>query len=160
MATRTVTAADYLRPYRGPVRVKNGPEDASETFALGAILTFGVASGHENRVAEVGDDPTTVIGVAAQAASGDTDTSVPYWIAEAGVEFIGVVQDTGTLDQTQLVAAGYGVVYDSTNKIWRVDLSDTSHKVVKITELIDNDGDVNGRVAFQFLAAVRQPFAG
>ncbi len=160
MATRTVTSADYMRPYRGPVRVKNGPEDASETFVLGALVTFGAAAGHEDRIAECGSDPTKVAGVAAQASSGTTDAPVGYWIAEAGVEFIGVVQDTGTLDQTQLTAAGYGVVYDSTNKIWRVDLSDTSNKVVHITELIDNDGDVNGRVAFQFLAAVRQPFAG
>jgi len=160
MATRTVTAADYIRPYRGPIRTKTFPEGASQTFKKGYMLKFGADAGAENRVIVVGADPTLVIGVAAQDASGVTDAPVPVWLAEPGVEFIGVVQNTGALDQTQLGAAGYGMVADGSNLIHRVDLSETTTKVVHITELIDADGDVNGRVAFQFLAAARSPFVG
>jgi hypothetical protein len=160
MATRTVTAADYIRPYRGPVRLKKFPEGASQTFKKGYMLKFGADAGAENRVIVVGADPTLVIGVAAQDASGTTDAEVAVWLAEPGVEFLGVVQDTGALDQTNLAAAGYGMVADATNTIHRVDLTETTAKVVHITELIDADADVNGRVAFQFLPAVRAPFVG
>lgn len=158
MATRTASANDYIKPYRGNVRILNMPEGASQTFKKGDPLKFGADAGHEDRVIIAGTDPTLVIGFAAQAATGVTDASIPVWLAEAGVEFLGIVQDTGTLDCLQLAAAGYGVVADATNLIWRVDISETTTKVVHITQLIDADGDVNGRVAFTVLAAVRAPF--
>lgn len=160
MATRTVSAGDRIAPYRGPVRCLNFPEGAAQTFKRGYLVKFGADAGFENRVIVVGADPTLVIGVAAADATGVTDAPVPVWLAEPGVEFIGVVQSTGALDQTQLAAAGYGIIADATNLIHRVDLTETTAKVVHITQLIDADADVNGRVAFQFLAAARAPFVG
>lgn len=160
MAARTVTSADYIRPFRGPVRLRTFKEGASQTFKKGYMLKFGADAGHEERVIVVGADPTLVVGVAAQDASGVTDADVSVWLAEPGAEFQGVVQDTGALDQTQLAAAGYGMIADATNLIHRIDLSETTAKVVHITQLIDADADTNGRVVFHFLAAVRAPFAG
>lgn len=158
MATLTVTSADYIRPYRGTARIRTFPEGASQTFKKGDPLKFGADAGHENRVIVCGADPTLIIGFAAGDASGTTDEPVSVWLAEVGAEFIGRVQNTGALDQTQLAAAGYGIVADGTNDIWRVDLSETTTKVVHITELIDADADVNGRVAFTVLATPRAPY--
>lgn len=158
MATLTVTSKDYIRPYRGPVRIRTFPEGASQTFLKGDPVKFGSDAGHENRVIVAGADPTLIIGFAAQDASGTTDEPVSVWLAETGVEFVGRVQNAGALDQTQLAAAGYGLVADGTNDIWRVDLTETTTKVVHITELIDADADVNGRVAFAVLAAARAPY--
>ena len=56
------------------------------------------------------------------------------------------------------IGAQYGLELDATNLIWRVDNGDTSNKVVQIVGLFDNDGDVNGRYIFKFLAAANRLF--
>lgn len=160
MATLTVSSGDYLRPHRGPVRIFNAPEGAAQTFRIGAPLKLSAVAGHENEVLVVGTDPTAgVLGVAAENATGVQGNVIAYWIAEPGVEFVGRVQDTGTLAYTQKGVA-YGIVLDATNGIWRVDLSDTTNVNTIVTDLVDAVGDVNGRVAFQWKASVRLPFAG
>ena len=155
MATLTVTSRDYIRPHRGRARLRTFPEDASQTFKKGDPLIFGNTAGNENRVKIAGADPTAIIGFAAQDASGVTGADVSVWLAKGEAEFVGRVQDSGALDQTQIAAAGYGLVADGTNSIWRVDVSDTTNVNVHITQLIDADADVNGRVAFFVLAAAR-----
>ncbi len=159
MATLVVSTGDYMRPYRGPIRVFNRPEGASQTFRYGTPVIFSSTSGHENEVLTAGTDPTYVVGVTSQAASGTQGTSLPVWSAEPDVEFIGRVQDGGTLAYTN-VGTAYGIVYDATNTIWRVDLSETTTTSVIVTALVDAVGDINGNVAFQWKAAARKPFAG
>lgn len=160
MATRTVTAADYIRPISPNVRPRTFKEGASQTFKKGYLLKYGSDAGHEERVIVIGADPTAAIGVAAQDASGVTDAEVSVWVFEPGVEFQAVVEDSRAIDQTHVAAAGYGVVADGTNLIHRVDISETSAKVFKVLRLIDADADVNGRVAVQALPAVRQMYVG
>jgi hypothetical protein len=160
MATHSVSQYDYIRPYRGDVRLRNRPEAPSQTFPIGTPLITGADAGEEIQVKTAGSDPTTgILGFSAQAATGTEDENISFWLAEPGVEFVARVQDTGVLDYTNIGTA-YGMVYDSTNDIWRVDLSDTTNVNVIVTALIDADGDVNGRVAFQVKASARSPFLG
>lgn len=164
MATFTVTAKDYFKPYQTNLNRTgySAPEAASQSFGLGAPLIFDTASGTENRVKVAGTDPTAgILGVASVAASGTAANEVTYWIADNGNQFIGRVQSSGTLDYTQ-VGLQCGIIIDTTvsPSIWRVDYSDTTNKNVEITGLIDADGDVNGRVRFQFISAARIPYQG
>ncbi len=158
MATLTVTSADYIRPYRGPVRLRTFKEGASQTFKKGYLLKFGADAGHEERVIVVGTDPALVVGVAAQDASGVTDAEVSVWLAEAGVEFLVRYADTQAIDQTDIADAGFGMIADATNLIHRLDNTETTAKVFHVTELIDADADVNGRVAATIIAATRAPY--
>ena len=159
MATQVAGAGDFIRPYRGPVRLRTFPEGASQSFKKGYLLKFGADAGAENRVIVVAADPTLVVGVAAQDASGTTDNPVSVWLAEAGVEFRVRYADSQAIDQTDIADAGFGMVADGTNLIHRLDNTETSAKVFHVTELLDADGDVNGAVAATILAAVRAPFA-
>lgn len=164
MATFTVTSKDYFKPYDMNLNRTGdaAPEAASQSFGLGAPLIFATTAGHENRVKVAGADPTAgILGVASTAATGTTDSQITYWIADNGNQFVGRVQGSGTLDYTQ-VGLQCGIVQDTTVSpaIWRVDYSDTTNKNVEITGLIDADGDVNGRVRFQFISAARIPYQG
>lgn len=160
MATLTVSSGDYMRPFRGPVRIFHAPEAASQTFKKGYPLIAGTASGKENQVKIAGSDPTTgILGIACEDASGVEGTDIAFWIAEPGVEFIARVQDTGVLVYTSKGMA-YGIVLDATNLIWRIDLSDTTNVNNIVTGLVDAVGDVNGNVSFQWKASSRLPFLG
>lgn len=157
MATRSVSSKDYIRPYN-QVRCGSWKEEASQTYKLGAVLVQDATA--KDEVEEAGADPTTlIVGIALSDASGTADTAQLVALAEPGAEFVGVVQDTGTLAAGN-VGTNYGLVKDSTNDIWRVDLSDTTNVNVTVTGLIDPAGDVNGRVRFQFLASARGQFKG
>lgn len=158
MATHTVTSRDVIKPFRGTIRTTAFKEEASQTFKMGAVVVQDATN--KDEVEQAGADPTALIlGVAAEAASGVADTKILVWLAEPGAEFIARVQDTGTLAVGN-VGTDYGLVYDSSNAIWRVDTSDTANVNVTITELVDPVGDVNGRVAFQFKASARGLYKG
>ena len=159
MATSfTAGPGDYMRPYRFP-RVEHFPEAASQTFRIGDPVVLQTTSDKGHQIKISGADPTAdVVGIAAEAASGTENTMIPVWIADEQTEFIGRVQDTGVLDNDD-VGDSYGIVADSTNKIWRVDRTETTTTVVKIVKLIDSHGDTNGKVVFKFLNARRGPFS-
>lgn len=164
MATFTVTAKDYIKPYSTNLNRTGsaGPEAASQTFGLGAPLIFDTTAGHENRLKVTGADATSgIVGVASTAATGTTDSQITYWIADNGNQFVGRIQGSAALDYTQ-VGLQCGLVIDTTvsPSIYRVDTSDTTNKSVEITGLVDEDGDVNGLLTFQFISAARIPFQG
>lgn len=157
MATHTVTSRDFIRPDRN-VRTMDFKEEASQTFLKGAVVVQDATN--KDEVEEAGADPTArILGIALEDASGTADTKILVGLAEPGAEFVGRVQDTGTLAVGNL-GTNYGLVYDSTNTIWRVDLSDTSNVNVTVTGFVDAVGDVNGRVRFQFLASARGIYKG
>jgi hypothetical protein len=156
MATRTVGAGDCIRPYRtakGSPRIFHAPEGAAQTFKKGYPLIFDTTGGSENRVTVAGSDPAYIVGYAAEDASGVTGRDITIYAADPDTEFVGVVQNTGTLAHTN-VGTKYGIVADAGNSIWRVDLTETTAAAVhaEITELIDPVGTVNGRVAFKPVA--------
>lgn len=158
MATIAVNSHGYLRPFRGNIRHRAFKEEASQTFKRGAVVIQDATA--KDEVEEAGADPVArILGLAAEPASGTADTKILVALAEPGCEFMGHVQDTGTLAAAN-VGTNYGLVYDATNLIWRVDLSDTTNVNVTVTELIDAVGDVNGRVAFQFLSSVTGIYKG
>lgn len=155
MATFVVGANDHFRPYRN-TRIAYFPEAAGQTFKAGHVVVLN-ASG---QIAKGGTDPAaaTVVGVAAEAATGTTNRKCGVYVADENAEFQGRVQDTGALNANQ-VGKQYSIVLDATNDIFRVDLTDTTNLRVNVTELIDAPADVNGRVAFKWLNAARIPYA-
>ena len=149
MATISVSSNSYMRPWRGNHRHRNFEEEASQTYRLGAVVVQDATAKEE--VEEAGADPVALIlGIAAEAASGTAGTARSVCMAEPGAEFVGHIQDSGTLAAAS-IGTNYAVVYDTTNTIWRVDTSDTTNACVTVTELVDAVGDVNGRVAFTFM---------
>lgn len=160
MATRTVTSKDWMKPFRGKLRCAAYPEGATQSFKIGAPVILSSVSGQETSVITAAADPETrILGLAAEAATGTTGSMISIWIADSDAEFMGVIEDGAALLRTN-VDTLYALVYDSTNTIWRVDTSDTSHDSVVVTSLIDDVGTVNGRVSFAFIPGVRAPYRG
>lgn len=160
MATYTVGSGDYIRPYRKP-RVEHFPEGASQSFRVGYPVILSATSDKGNRITVAGADPTAdIVGFAAAAASGTADTLIPVWVATEEAEFIGRLQDTGTVDNDDIGEA-YGLVADATNLIWRVDRSETTTTICKIVRIPEPyvHGDVNPMVVFKVLNARRSPFS-
>ena len=158
MATISVSSGSYIRPLSAGGRTRSYKEEASQTFRRGAVLIQDATT--KDEVEEAGTDPVArIVGIAAEAASGTADTQILVHLAEPGVEFVGHVQDTGTLAVGN-IGTNYGLVYDSTFTIWRVDLSDTTNVNVTVTRFVDEVGDVNGRVGFQFLSSVTGIYKG
>lgn len=151
--TFTVTSSNIIVPYR-LTRNASIEEGSAQTYKYGALL---VLSG--GQAVKGASDPAanTILGIASEDATGVQASKVGYYAATEDAEFLGTVQDTGTL-ALALIGTQVGLVYDATNDIFRVDLSDTTNKRVTITRLYDAVGDVNGRVVFKFMNAARTPF--
>jgi len=154
MATIVVNSKNVFRTRRLD-RIAYFPEGAGQTFKAGHVVLLSAG-----KVVKAGSDPAagTVAGVAAEAATGTTDSKIGVFIADETAEFIGNVQDTGVLAVAN-VGLSCGLVLDATNDIHRVDLSDTTSLQVKVVELVDAPGDINGQVLFKFLNAARTPYA-
>ncbi len=89
--------------------------------------------------------------------NGVTKGLIQVYLAGLSNTFVGRVLTTQAISNDQ-IGVQYGLELDATNLIWRVDTTDTSNKVVQIVALYDNDGDINGRVIFKFLAAANLLF--
>lgn len=163
--TRTIGPGDGMRPYRTDQSflIRHYPEAASQTFLVGDIVQRSTASGHENAVQMAVTTPNSgILGLAADPASGVTDADLGVWEARSNHEFTGVI-DNGTALARTMQDKQCGVTYDATNKIWRVDTTNTTQKAVIITDIStdvepNGIGTVNARVAFKFLAAASLPF--
>jgi hypothetical protein len=155
MATIVVTSKNVIRPRRLARTIGHIPEGATQSYKNGHIVVLSAG-----KVVKGATDPAagTVIGVAADDASGVTDRKGIIYAADETAEFIGNVQDTGVLALTN-VGLKCGLVLDGARDIFRVDLADTTNLQVQVTELIDAVGDVNGLVVFKFLNAARTPLA-
>lgn len=162
---RTIGPGDGMKPYRtdNTFTVRSYREGVSQTFIVGDIVQRNTASGHEDSIVEAVTHPNSgIVGLAAEAASGTTDNTVSVWEAKSGHEFTGVI-DNGTALARTHQDLQCGVTYDATNKIWRVDTTNTTQKAVVITDIStgvepNGIGTVNARVAFKFLAAASLPF--
>jgi len=154
VATIVVTSKNHPRTRRLN-RIAYFLEGAAQSFKAGhvVVLTAG-------KVVKGATDPAagTVLGIAAEAASGITDNKVGVFVGDENAEFIGNVQDAGALALAN-VGLSCGLVLDAVNDIFRVDLGDTTNLQVKVLELVDAVGDINGAVVFKFLNAARVPYA-
>jgi hypothetical protein len=160
MATIGVGKGSYIRPHRR-VRMRTFKVETSQTIRVGDPVVLSTDSDEGNRVKISAADPTTdrnFVGFAAAAittgATFSAANELPVWLATGDAEFIGHVEDAAAIDNDD-IDTEYGIVADSTNEIWRVDRSETSAKVVRILELVDAHGDVNGRVVFHVIAPER-----
>jgi hypothetical protein len=161
MATSfTVGTGDYIRPYRN-VRLENFPEAASQTFRVGDVLILQTSADKGHQVKISGADPAsgTVVGIAAEAASGVENTSIGVWVLDEKGEFLACVQDASTLDFDQ-VGDEYGIVADATNLIWRVDTTETTAKVFRVIKLAPgySHGDTNGKLIVKSAIGVQAVF--
>lgn len=157
MATFVVSSGDYIRPYR-KVRLENFPEAASQTFRLGDVLILQTTADKGHQVKLSGADPAsgTVVGIAAEAASGVENTSIGVWVLDEQAEFLACIQDAAALDFDQ-VGDEYGIVADATNLIWRVDTTESTAKVFRICKLAPGytHADVNGKFVVKSAVGVQ-----
>jgi hypothetical protein len=154
MATLTVSSGDYIRPASSTGEIRHYGEGASQTFKKGDPVIFGSDADEEDLIKVAGADPAAIIGFAAEDASGTKGTKIAVYCGDT--EFLVRVADTQTLDVNMLKAAGFGIVADATNTIWRLDTGETTAKIFKVRRLVDAHGDVNGRVIALFLRAERE----
>lgn len=105
----------------------------------------------------VGGSYVNVGNVATLQGNGATKGLIQVWLAGLSNLFI-ARSLSGQAISNDDIGAQYGFEIDATNLIWRVDNGDTSNKVVQIVGLFDNDGDINGRYIFKFLAAANRLF--
>jgi hypothetical protein len=165
MATFTVTAKSGIRPFRKN-RVEHFAEAAAQSFKVGHLLILQTTAtkGNEVKIGASGAGAVGIVGIAAEDAVGvestygDTTQYRPVYLADEEGEFNGAVQDAMALS-ADFIGKQYGVILDAANgNVFRVNTADTTNKVVEVVKLIDQPGDVNGRVAFKFLSAARAPF--
>lgn len=154
MATITVSSGSYIRPASSYGEIRHYKEGASQTFKKGDPVIFSSVADSEDRIVIAGADPGAIVGFAAEDASGTADTKLPVYCGDT--EFVVHVKDTQAIDVDMLKAAGFGIVSDGTNSIWRLDTAETSSKIFKVRRLVDEHGDVNGRVIATILRAERE----
>lgn len=146
MATHSVGAGNYIRPYRR-VRIAHFPEGANQSFRIGDPLILDTTANKGNQVVLAGTDPATgtVVGFAAEAASGTEGTPIAVWVLDGQGEFLVYVENGETLDN-DAVGDEYGIVFDSTNNIYRLDQDETTSKVFRVLGLAPGHahGDTNG----------------
>lgn len=125
------------------------PEAASQSFKAGELVYL--ASG---KVTICGADPSLILGMAMEDATGTTNTDLAVAIANKDTVFEGnVYHGTPASAITAITDVGtdYGVV-NADNK-WYVDVSDTSNVRILVRDLSKKDavGDTYGRVLFQVM---------
>jgi hypothetical protein len=145
MAAFTLSSGDYPRPYRR-CRIEYFREAASQTYAIGDILILQTTADKGDQVKISGADPAsgTVVGIAAEAASGTENTQVGVYILDQAAEFL--IGCNAALDFDQ-VGDEYGIVSDATSK-WLLDFSETTAKVFRVLKLAPGytHGDTGGKV--------------
>lgn len=133
---------------------RHAPEDASETFKVGALLVMNASTG---QIAECGADPALVQGVALADASGVQATDVHYIVPRRGVVFEVSMDESGAqgvyaLVQTDL-GKRYGAAKDGTTGYWYLDQDETTADVFEIVGFKSAIGDITPRVLVEFVQA-------
>ena len=161
MATISVSSGSYIKPYRN-VRVRQFLVDVSQTVRIGDPMVLSADSDEGNRIKVASADPATdraFVGFAAEAITttathNSTTDKILVWLAEERAEFKVHVVDSHAIDNDD-ISVRYGIASDGTNNIWRLDRTETSATVFKVLELLDEHGDVNGRLVVQVIAPER-----
>lgn len=153
----SVGPGNYMRPYRN-VRIEHFPEGANQSFVVGDVLVLDTTADQGHRVVKGGLDPTNIVGIAAEKASGVAGNMVAVWVADEEGEFVAHAGDAQAVDNDD-VGDSFGIVNDTTNNIWRVDRADTTNTRVRVVKLLDSHGTVNGRLIIKFLNSARGVFA-
>jgi hypothetical protein len=160
MATLTVSSGSYIRPYR-LFRIRHFRVNINQVIKLGDPVVLSVTADQGDRIALAGADPAVdrgFVGFAAEAmttgATVTADNKIPVWLATQDSEFLVHVANGQALDADD-ISLEYGIVYDATNLIWRLDKTETTAKIFRVLELKDLHGDVNGRLIVAPIAPER-----
>lgn len=158
MATFTVSSGDAIRPIQGGV-LKTFREGASQSFLAGAPLILDTTTDLGDRVVTSGADPAAIVGIAAEDATGTTNAKIQVWVPREDTEFLVTVENAETLDN-DAVGDSFGIVYDSTYTIWRLDQDETSAPIFTVLRLAPGyvHGDVNGKYVCSIKPAERQVY--
>jgi hypothetical protein len=161
MATFTVGTGDYIRPYRRP-NMRSFKEAASQTFIVGDLLVLQTTADKGHQVKLSGADPAsgTVVGIAMDPATGVENSDINVCVLDERSEFIIRIGDTQAYDNDD-VGDEYGVVADGTNKIWRLDRTETTAKVFRVLGPAPGfvHGDVNAAVIVKSAIGVQAVYA-
>jgi hypothetical protein len=160
-------------PTAGVVGVACHGATGSQNTAWGALGKYGVGSRTDITALAAGNAGSLGAGVAGSLGNGvggcyenvsNVATLVGNGVTKGLVQvwlltqlFMARVVDTQAVS-ADFIGLQYGLEKDTSHLIWRVDTGDTSNKVVQITDILDQDGDVNGWVVFKFLAAANRLF--
>lgn len=131
--------------------MKWGNEGAAQTYKAGAILIKSAGQVVTGAAAAV-----DILGMAIAAASGVTNTPVPFIMPMEDDEF----EATLTTSAFTYALAGnelynrYGLGLDATTRFWYVDQANTTNDAVIVTGFVSKIGDVNPRVRVKFVPAV------
>lgn len=149
-----LTPFSIYRPAGLGTRSRVLTKAAATNFKRGApvIRTAGLA-------VEAGADPAlnTVEGVSQSdmATSGYGSTDCPVSQIDNGDTWIGSVDDSGSFGTGVSAVAQkgtrYGIAKDATSGLWYIDIADTTAVRVRVEELIDAVGTIQGRVEFSWL---------
>lgn len=140
-------------------QLMNYPEAATQTFKRGEVVYL--VSGKVTEIA--GDTPSQILGIAADDASGTTDTSIGVWIANDDTIFsASYSDDSQAAAATAVSIVGFARDIDRDTANGRVYVSSTAAgRRVTVFDLDNRDvtGDSGGRVLFQFLRQFSQLFS-
>lgn len=158
MAAFTLSAGDAPRPYRRP-RLMHFREAPSQTFAIGDVLILNTTADKGDQVKVSGADPSsgTVVGIAAEAASGTENTLIGVYVLDPQAEFI--IVSNAALDFDH-IGDEYGIVSDATAK-WLLDPSETTAKVFRVLAIAPGytAGDTNGKYIVKSAIGVQAVYA-
>ena len=156
MADITLSSGSTIRPYRSPwgaFPIARMLESTGQSFRTGYVLQIDTnVATSAGRVAAYSTNSTSIVGVAAEAASSVYNQAIPVYEANPMVEFRG---NTKTALTSTMVGTESALAFDSSLAIYYLNIGNSTaadHRVV-ITELIDAAGDTNGAVAFRFKGA-------
>jgi hypothetical protein len=144
MAAFTLSSGDAPRPYRR-CRIEYFREAPSQTFAIGDILIRNTTADKGDQVKISGADPTsgTVVGIAAEAASGTENTQIGVYVLDQSAEFLIVALNSLDFDDP---GTEYGIVSDATCK-WKLDQTESTAKVFRVLKIAPGytHGDTGGK---------------
>jgi hypothetical protein len=165
MATVSLGAASVVKTISGnSPQVMVYPEAASQSFKTGELVYL--VSG---KVTECGNDPTMILGMAAQDASGTTNTPIAVYIANTDTIFefnkvsnAGGSGTGGTAAATAYTDVGsFMSIYRDTTNNWVHAGSTTGAGRLICLDLSDKNtvGDTGGRVLCMVHGSYRQLFS-
>lgn len=155
MAIRRMVASQPNLPI---MPTQHAPEAATQTFKGGAPVTNSTGKLAEP-ANNAGISAGTIEGFTLHDASGVTSRDVLYAPAIPGIVLEACIDGalvatnapgTGAVALADLMAE-YGLERDAATGFWYVDQSNTTTKHVKVVELVDAVGTVQGRVRCRLL---------
>lgn len=158
MAAFTLSSGDIPRPYRRN-RIAYFREAPSQTFVKGDVLILNTTADKGDQVKVSGADPSsgTVVGIAAEDASGTENTSIGVYVLDQHAEFVVVALNALDFDE---IGDEYGIVSDSTVK-WKLDQTESTAKVFRILAMAPGytHGDTGGKYIVKSAVGVQAVYA-